>query len=125
MGVSVGVRVSRGVGVSMSWVKQMHEGVGWALQPPAPNAQPAPGSLLSQQELVQGPATRHLHDEHEGLGLADADEAHDVRVVQLVHDLCLAHHLVLVRLLCVVFQHLDGHVDLLPATMHAHAEVHM
>ena len=74
------------------------------------------GSLLPDQELMQGPATSHLHDQHEGLGLADSNEPHDVGVVQLVHDLCLPHHLVLVRLLRALFQHFDGHVDLLPAT---------
>ena len=79
------------------------------------------GSLPPGQELVQGPTASHLHDQHEGLGLADSNEPHDVGVVQLVHDLCLPHHLVLVRLLRTLFQHFDGHVDLLPAVTHGGA----
>lgn len=85
------------------------------LGPQVPSAQPTRSSLLPKQELVQGAAARHLHDEHEGLGLADADEPHDVGVVQLVHNLRLAHHLILVCLLRAVLQHLDGDVNLLPA----------
>ena len=89
--------------------------LGGQAQPPVPNAPQPRGSLLPDQELVQGPAAGHLHDQHKGLSLADSNEPHDVRVVQLVHDLCLPHHVVLVRLLRALFQHLDGHVDLLPA----------
>lgn len=69
-------------------------------------------SLFGGEELVEGTGCSHLHDEHQVLGVAQAQHADDERVVQLVHDLCLPHHLILHHLFIFTLQHLDGHVYL-------------
>ena len=69
-------------------------------------------SLVAAEEFVEGSSSRHLHDQHEALAVAEAEHPDDEGVVQLVHDLCFPHHLLLHQLLMVILQHFDGHVDL-------------
>lgn len=70
--------------------------------------------LVGGEEFVQRSGRSHLHDQHKTVCVAQAKHADDERVTQLVHDLCLPHHLLLHQLLVVVLQHLDGHVYLTP-----------
>jgi len=72
-------------------------------------------SLLGRQELVEWSTRSHLHHKHQGLCLTDPNHADDVRVVQLVHDLSFRHHFIPHCFLIVALQHLNGHIDLLPA----------
>lgn len=74
------------------------------------------GSPLGSQEPVERPTRGHFHHQHQGLSLTDANHADNVGIVQLVHDLGLLHHVVPCSSLIATFQHLDGHVDLLPGT---------
>lgn len=61
---------------------------------------------------MQRTCSGHLHDQHQVLAGAKAQHANDVAVPQLVHDLCLPHHLVLHHLLILILQDLDGYVFL-------------
>lgn len=70
--------------------------------------------LVGGEEFVQRSGRSHLHDQHKTVCVAQAKHADDERVTQLVHDLCLPHHLLLHQLLVFVLQHLDGHVYLTP-----------
>lgn len=72
-------------------------------------------SLVRGEEFVQRTCTGHLHDQHQVLASAKAQHANDVAVLQLVHNLCLPHHLVLHQLLILILQNLDGHVHLTPS----------
>lgn len=72
-------------------------------------------SLLGRQELVEWATRSHLHHEHQGLCLTDPNHADNVGVVQLVHDLSFCHHFIPHCFLIVALQHLNGHIDLLPA----------
>lgn len=71
-------------------------------------------SLIAGEEFVERSGRGHLHDQHQVLGVAQTQHANDVAVVQLVHDLCLPHHLLLHQLLILTLQHFDGHIDLAP-----------
>lgn len=73
-------------------------------------------SLVATEKFVERPSRGHLHDQHQVLGVAEAEHSDDEGVVQLVHDLRLPHHLLLHQLLIVTLQHFDGHVDLTPET---------
>lgn len=73
---------------------------------------PTPNSLVRGEEFVQRTCSGHFHDQHQVLAGAKTQHANDVLVVQLVHNLCLPHHLVLHQLLILILQNLDGHVNL-------------
>jgi len=68
------------------------------------------------QELVERAQVGQLHDQHEVLLLADADHADDVGVVQLLHDVGLAQHVLPQAHLVVraVLQDLHSHLLLGP-----------
>lgn len=68
-------------------------------------------SLPAGEELVERPGRCHFHHQHQRLGLAQADHAYYVGVIQLVHDLSLTHHVVLYPLLVLALQDLNGYVD--------------
>ena len=57
--------------------------------------------LICGEELVERPGRGHLHDQHQVLGVAQTQNADDEGVVELVHDLCLPHHLLPHQLLIV------------------------
>lgn len=72
-------------------------------------------SPIGGEEFVKRSSRGHLHDQHQTVSIAQAEHADDEGVTQLVHDLCLPHHLLLHQLLIVlILQHFDGHIDLAP-----------
>lgn len=71
-------------------------------------------SLFGGEEFVEGPGSSHLHDEHQIVSVAQAEHADDEGVTELVHDLCLPHHLLLHQLLILTLQHFDSHIYLTP-----------
>lgn len=81
---------------------------------PKHHIDPTPNSLVRGKEFVQWTGSGHLHDQHQVLSAAQAQHANDVAVFQLVHDLCLPHHLVPHQLLVFILQNLDGHISLTP-----------
>lgn len=72
--------------------------------------------LIGGEELVEWPSRSHLHHQHQALSLAEPQHTDDVRVTQLVHDLCLPHQLIFHQLLILILQHLDGHISVAPGT---------
>lgn len=73
-------------------------------------------SLFGGEVFVEGSGRGHLHDQHHTLCIAEAQHANDEGVVQLVHDLCLSHHLLLHHFFIFILQHFNSHVDLTPET---------
>lgn len=71
-------------------------------------------SLIAGEKFVERSSRGHLHDQHQVFSIAQAQHSNDVAVLQLVHDLCLPHHLILHQLLIVTLQHFDGHINLAP-----------
>lgn len=69
-------------------------------------------SPMRREEFVERSSRGHFHDKHQVLSIAQAQHANNVAVAQLVHDLCLPHHLILHQPLVIALQHFDGHVDL-------------
>lgn len=71
-------------------------------------------SLIGGEEFVEGSCRGHFHNQHQVLSFAQTQHADDEGVTQLVHNLCLPHHLFLHQLLIVILQHFDSHIDLTP-----------
>lgn len=65
-----------------------------------------------REEFVERSSGGHFHDKHQVLSVAQAQHADDVTVAELVHDLCLPHHLLLHQILVIALQHFDGNVNL-------------
>lgn len=76
-------------------------------------------SLIGGKKFVEGSGSSHLHDQHQVLSVAQAQHANNVAITQLVHDLCLPHHLLLYQLLVVTLQHFDCHISLASESKHS------
>lgn len=72
--------------------------------------------LFGGKEFVERSGRGHLHDQHKTVCVAQAEHADYEGVTQLVHDLCLPHHLLLHQLLVFILQHFYSHVYLTPET---------
>ena len=69
---------------------------------------------MGVEEFVEWSSRGHFHDQHQILSITEAEHPDDEGVAQLVHDLCLPHHLLLHQLLILTLQHFDGHIYLTP-----------